>query len=225
MPSSLQENLTQRFDVSGATPGQDLVAVGGNLRPETLVEAYRSGVFPMGLGDAGAAPMGWWSPDPRGVLRPEDLRVSRSLRRSLRRFTVTVDVDFPAVVRGCADPRRDRAWITPRMARAYTKLHHLGWAHSVEVWSGDELVGGLYGVAIGGLFAGESMFSTMRDASKVALVELVGLLAADGDCRRVIDVQWVTDHLASLGATAVPRPAYLELLEQALEAPLPACWR
>jgi leucyl/phenylalanyl-tRNA--protein transferase len=169
--------------------------------------------------------MGWWSPDPRGVLRPEDLRVSRSLRRSCARLQVTVDTAFDAVVRGCADPDREGRWITRPVTRAYTRLHALGWAHSVEVWSGDQLVGGLYGIAIGGLFAGESMFHRVTDASKVALVALRELITADGDPRRIIDVQWVTPHLASLGVREVPRAAYLGLLREALEAPLPAPWR
>ena len=179
----------------------------------------------MGLGRHGAGPMGWWSPDPRGVLRPEDLRVSRSLRRSCARLQVTVDTAFDAVVRGCADPDREGRWITRPVTRAYTRLHALGWAHSVEVWSGDQLVGGLYGIAIGGLFAGESMFHRVTDASKVALVALRELITADGDPRRIIDVQWVTPHLASLGVREVPRAAYLGLLREALKAPLPAPWR
>jgi len=206
-------------------PGQDLVAVGGDLHPETLLDAYTRGLFPMGVGEEGGRPMGWWSPDPRGVLHLHQLRVTRSLRRSVRRMDVSVDRAFDDVIRACADKRRERGWITPRIARAYERLHQLGWAHSVEVWQDGRLAGGLYGVAIGGLFAGESMFHVVPDASKVALVALVELLAADGDPRRLIDVQWRTEHLASLGATEVPRPAYLQLLTQALAAPLPAPWQ
>lgn len=213
-----------RFDVTRVEAGQDLVAVGGDLQPATLLAAYRGGIFPMGLGEDGSGLMGWWSPDPRGILRLADLRVSRSLRRSTRHFDVTVDHAFADVVQGCGDPRRDRGWITPRIARAYRRLHELGWAHSVEVWTGGRLVGGLYGVAIGGLFAGESMFHVVPDASKVALVALVDLLARDPDPRRLVDVQWATDHLVSLGATEVARPDYLRLLSRALTAPLPACW-
>ena len=122
-----------RFDVTRVEAGQDLVAVGGDLQPATLLAAYRGGIFPMGLGEDGSGLMGWWSPDPRGILRLADLRVSRSLRRSTRRFDVTVDRAFADVVQGCGDPRRDRGWITPRIARAYRRLHELGWAHSVEV--------------------------------------------------------------------------------------------
>ncbi|HOI02811.1 MAG TPA: leucyl/phenylalanyl-tRNA--protein transferase [Dermatophilaceae bacterium] len=213
------------FDIGRADAGEDLVGAGADLEPATILAAYRAGAFPMGLGRHGAGPMGWWSPDPRGVLRPEDLRVSRSLRRSCARLQVTVDTAFDAVVRGCADPDREGRWITRPVTRAYTRLHALGWAHSVEVWSGDQLVGGLYGIAIGGLFAGESMFHRVTDASKVALVALRELITADGDPRRIIDVQWVTPHLASLGVREVPRAAYLGLLREALEAPLPAPWR
>jgi leucyl/phenylalanyl-tRNA--protein transferase len=213
------------FDIERADAGEDLVGAGADLEPATILAAYRAGAFPMGLGRHGAGPMGWWSPDPRGVLRPEDLRVSRSLRRSCARLQVTVDTAFDAVVRGCADPDREGRWITRPVTRAYTRLHALGWAHSVEVWSGDQLVGGLYGIAIGGLFAGESMFHRVTDASKVALVALRELITADGDPRRIIDVQWVTPHLASLGVREVPRAAYLGLLREALEAPLPAPWR
>ncbi|HOA58423.1 MAG: leucyl/phenylalanyl-tRNA--protein transferase [Actinomycetales bacterium] len=213
------------FDIERADAGEDLVGAGADLEPATILAAYRAGAFPMGLGRHGAGPMGWWSPDPRGVLRPEDLRVSRSLRRSCARLQVTVDTAFDAVVRGCADPDREGRWITRPVTRAYTRLHALGWAHSVEVWSGDQLVGGLYGIAIGGLFAGESMFHRVTDASKVALVALRELITADGDPRRIIDVQWVTPHLASLGVREVPRAAYLGLLREALKAPLPAPWR
>lgn len=213
------------FQVHRAEPGEDLLGAGADLEPATILAAYRAGVFPMGLGRHGAGPMGWWSPDPRGVLRPDDLCVSRSLRRSQTRLAVSVDTAFDAVVRGCADPGREGRWITKAMARAFSRLHTLGWAHSVEVWSEERLVGGLYGLAIGGLFAGESMFHRVTDASKVALVALRDLLVSDGDPRRLVDVQWVTPHLASLGAREVPRPAYLHLLGEALEAPLPAMWR
>jgi leucyl/phenylalanyl-tRNA--protein transferase len=132
---------------------------------------------------------------------------------------VRVDTAFDAVVAGCADPGRTGRWITPEVAAAYGSLHRLGWAHSVETWVDGELVGGLYGVAVGGLFAGESMFSRATDASKVALVALVELLRADGDPRRLLDVQWRTDHLASLGVVEVPRAEYLRRLERALDAP------
>ena len=147
--------------------------------------------------------IGWFSPDPRGIVPLDGLRVSRSLRRSMRRFRVTVDADFGAVITACGDPRRPHGWIDDDIVDAYTRLHELGWAHSVEVWSVDDdaLAGGLYGVAIGGLFAGESMFSWRTDASKVALVALVQRLRAGGGV--LLDVQWCTDHLASLGAIEI----------------------
>ncbi|MEO7061358.1 MAG: leucyl/phenylalanyl-tRNA--protein transferase [Lapillicoccus sp.] len=213
------------FDVARAAPGEDLIGVGADLAPGTLLTAYASGVFPMGIGRQGRRPMGWWSPDPRGILRPEDLRISRSLRKSLRHFEIRVDTAFAEVVAGCAEPSREGRWITTDIAAAYTRLHQLGWAHSVEVLQDGSLVGGLYGLAIGGLFAGESMFHRVTDASKAALVGLHEVLAADRDPRRLVDVQWRTDHLATLGVTEVPRATYLALLAEALTAPLPQPWR
>jgi leucyl/phenylalanyl-tRNA--protein transferase len=162
----------------------------------------------------------WWSPDPRGVLPIDHFRVGRSLRRSCARFEVRVDTAFEAVVDGCADPSRAGRWITTAIRDAYVGLHHLGWAHSVEAWDGDGLAGGLYGVAIGGLFAGESMFHRRTDASKVALVGLVERLRDGG--ATVLDVQWVTPHLASLGAVEIPRSAYLRRLAEAIEQPPPS---
>jgi leucyl/phenylalanyl-tRNA---protein transferase len=209
--------------VSTAEAGEDLLAVGADLQPGTLLAAYRSGLFPMGIGRHGRPPIGGWSPDPRGVLPLDGLHVSRSLRRSLRRFEVRVDTAFADVVAGCADPRRDGRWITPDIREAYTVLHHLGWAHSVETWVDGRLVGGLYGVAVGGLFAGESMFHHATDASKAALVGLVELMTADGDSRRLLDVQWRTPHLATLGVVELPRAEYLRRLALALEAPPLGC--
>ena len=167
--------------------------------PGTLLEAYRAGLFPMGLGDGGTPPMGWWSPDPRAVLLPGDIHASRSLRRSLRHFEIRVDTAFEQVVAACADPRREGRWITEEVAEAYQQMHALGWAHSIETWQDDRLVGGLYGIAVGGLFAGESMFHHVTDASKAAVVAMAGFVYADGDPRRIIDVQWATDHLRSPG--------------------------
>jgi leucyl/phenylalanyl-tRNA--protein transferase len=203
------------FDPSALPPGEELLGVGADLEPGTLLAAYRSGVFPMPVTRRG--PVGWWSPDPRGVLPLHRLRVSRSLRASCRRYEVRCDTAFAEVVRGCADPRRPGGWIRPDLAAAYHRLHELGWAHSVEAWRGDRLVGGLYGVAVGGLFAGESMFHRERDASKVALVALVDVLRRGpaGD-RRLLDVQWVTPHLAGLGVVPVGRAAYLARLTDAL---------
>lgn len=200
----------------------DLAAAGGDLRPATLLEAYAHGFFPMGLGGGGRGPLGWWSPDPRGLLVPERVHVSRSLRRSLRHFEVRVDTAFDEVVAGCADPARPGAWITAEVARAYGLLHRLGWAHSVEVWCGGELAGGLYGVGIGGLFAAESKFHRVTDASKAAVVALAQLMTADGVRGRLVDVQWRTGHLATLGVQEVDRASYLTLLGAALALPGPA---
>ena len=168
--------------------------------------------------------MAWWSPDPRAVIPLDGLRISRSLRASIDKFDIRIDTAFEAVIDGCADPRRPGRWITPELRAAYAQLHELGWAHSVESWSrkDGELSGGLYGVAIGGLFAGESMFHRATDASKVALVALVDTLRAGGDdSGRVLDVQWLTRHLASLGAVELSRVEYLRRLERALPLALP----
>lgn len=198
----------------------EVVGVGGRLDPASILTAYRLGVFPMGLGEGGSPPMGWWSPTWRGVLRPGHVHVSRSLRRSLPRFTVTVDQDFAAVVAACADPSREGYWITDDVAEAYGQLHDLGWAHSIEVRDdAGTLVGGLYGLAVGGLFAGESMFHHATDASKAALVALDRLVGADGDPRRIIDVQWRTPHLETLGIEEIHRREYLARLAGALQAP------
>jgi leucyl/phenylalanyl-tRNA--protein transferase len=206
---------------AGSADEVGVVAVGGDLEAGTLLAAYRSGLFPMPVHDAGlGSRLAWWSPDPRGILPPDALRVSRSLRRSRRRYEVRVDTAFEFVLDACADRTRPGAWITPAMRTAYRRLHHLGWAHSVEAWTADELVGGLYGVAVGALFAGESMFTRATDASKVALLGLADLLEPGA----LLDVQWTTAHLASLGAVDVPRSMYLRLLDAALARPLPAAF-
>ncbi len=197
-----------------------VVGIGADLEPGTLLAAYRSGLFPMHV-DGGA--LAWWSPDPRGVLPVDGLRVSRSLRRSRQRFRVTVDADFPAVIAACGDPGRPHGWINAEIIAAYTRLHEMGWVHSVEVWEEDRLVGGLYGVAIGGFFAGESMFHHRPDASKVALLGLVDVLGRGADV--LLDVQWTTPHLVSLGAVDVPRTEYLRRLSRSLDAALPALLR
>ena len=198
-----------------------LVGVGADLEPGTLLAAYRTGLFPMPVGRDG--PMGWWSPDPRGVLPLDGLRVTRSLRRSLRRYEVRVDSAFEAVMRACGDPSRPGGWITESMVSAYVRMHELGWAHSVETWTEeDELVGGLYGIAIGGLFAGESMFSLRTDASKVALVALVARLLDSG--YRLLDVQWATPHLRTLGVVELARPRYVVALAEAREVEVADAW-
>jgi leucyl/phenylalanyl-tRNA--protein transferase len=155
------------------------------------------------------------------VIPLDGLRVSRSLRRACQRFEIRVDTAYDDVVRACADRRRPGGWINADIIAAYRRLHDLGWVHSVEAWTDGRLAGGLYGVSIGGLFAGESMFHRDRDASKVALVGLVAMLRAQGDAGRLLDVQWVTPHLASLGAVAVDRSTYLRDLRGALRVPPP----
>lgn len=194
----------------------DLVAMGADLEPGTLLAAYRQGLFPM-PGDRPRDPMLWFCPVRRGVLPLSGLRVSHSLRKSARRFEVRVDTAFDRVVEACADPSRDGSWIDGRIQQAYGDLHRLGWAHSVETWRDGELVGGLYGVAVGGLFAGESMFHRATDASKVALVALVERMRAGGGS--LLDVQWRTDHLGSLGVVEVLRGEYLRLLRVAVAQP------
>ena len=197
-------------------PGSDLVGVGADLEPGTILAAYRAGLFPMPVEGV----LGWWSPDPRGVLPLDRLCVSRSLRRSCRRFDVRVDTACVEVIAACADPGRANGWISEGIQRAYTELHRLGWVHSVEAWTDGELAGGLYGVAVGGLFAGESMFHHRTDASKAALVALVSLLADGG--ATLLDVQWRTPHLARLGVVEIPRAEYLSRLADAVSRPLPA---
>ena len=201
----------------------DLVALGGDLAPGTLLQAYRSGLFPMRV-DGYTRDMAWWSPVARGVLPLTGLRVTRSMRQAARHFGIRVDTAFAEVVSGCADARRDGGWIDEDIAAAYTRLHELGWAHSVEAWQDDELAGGLYGVAVGGLFAGESMFSRARDASKVALIGLVDLLSDEYADRRLLDTQWQTPHLSTLGVVEIQRRDYLARLRDALTVPLPAAF-
>jgi leucyl/phenylalanyl-tRNA--protein transferase len=198
----------------------DLVGAGADLEPGTVLAGYRLGLFPMPL----EGELGWWSPVARGILPLSGLKVSRSLRQSLAKFEIRVDTAFPEVIAGCADPRRPSGWIDAGVVAAYTRLHELGWVHSVEAWRDGELAGGLYGVAIGGLFAGESMFSRVRDASKVALVGLVELLSDEHADARLLDTQWRTDHLATLGVIEIPRREYLARLGRALRVPLPAAF-
>lgn len=213
------------FDVEVPPGDGDFVIAGADLEPATIIDGYRHGLFPMGMGEGGGPPLGWWSPNPRGVLLAGDHHVSRSLRRSRSRFEVTVDASFGEVIAGCADPGRDGAWITPAFADAYTRLHDLGWAHSIEVWDADgALAGGLYGICVGGLFAGESMFHRRTDASKVALWAAVDLVFAEGGEHRLFDVQWQTAHLAGQGVRTVSREDYLRRLTVAIEQPVPAAF-
>lgn len=195
----------------GPTDDSALVAIGGDLEPGTLLTAYRMGLFPMPVP---RRRIGWFSPDPRGILPLDQLVISRSLRRSLRRYNVSRNEAFTEVVTNCADPRRPSGWIDRSIVEAYTTLHQLGWAHSIEVWDDDRLVGGLYGVRIHGFFAGESMFHHATDASKVALVHLVDWF--QNSHGKLLDVQWTTDHLSSLGAVDIARHDYLQLLKDAV---------
>lgn len=208
-----------RFSPERGDPGEDLLAVGADLEPGTVLAAYRCGVFPMGVGRHGGRPIGWWSPDPRGVLVPGGMHVSRSLAKSARRCETRVDTAFAEVVAACGDHGREGRWITAEIVAAYTRLHELGWAHSVETWRDGRLVGGLYGVMVGGLFAGASMFHRASDASTVALRGLVERFLGDSPSERIIDVQWRTPHLATLGVIEIPRPEYLQRLARALEEP------
>jgi leucyl/phenylalanyl-tRNA--protein transferase len=222
------------FPSADEMPEADLVATGADLAPSTLIGAYRRGMFPMPLNEPRSGSfssplrgalnsrrregvMGWWSPVERGVLVPDELRVSRSLRRSTRRWAVTVDQSFADVVTQCAVQPRRGAWISAGILEAYVLLHELGWAHSVEARDDTgRLVGGLYGVRVGRLFAGESMFHLERDASKVALVHLASLMSGDGPS--LIDVQWATPHLESLGVVTVPRREYLRRLPSLVDS-------
>lgn len=200
-----------------------LLAAGGDLSPERLLRAYQAGIFPWYDEDQ---PVLWWSPDPRMVLFPDEIHLSRSLRRFLRRtdWEVASDRDFEGVIRACAGERRGHSgtWLTPEMIAAYLTLHARGHAHSVEVWDGDELVGGLYGLALGRVFYGESMFSRRDNASKMALADLAARLGAAG--YRIIDCQVANPHLASLGAREIPRRVFQSYLPGAAEMATLAPW-
>jgi leucyl/phenylalanyl-tRNA--protein transferase len=196
-------------DPADAGP-DDVVAIGGDLEPGTLLDAYRRGLFPMRV----EGMLAWWSPEPRGVIPLAGFHRSRSLRGAIPRFGLRVNTAFEAVMRGCGDPGREHGWIDESFVDAYCALHELGWAHSVEAWRDGELVGGLYGVRIGRLFAGESMFHRVRDASKVACWATVELLRMDG--ATLFDVQWTTPHLRTLGAVDVSRAEYLHRLASAV---------
>ncbi len=227
MARSIPPNQWRFPDPRGADEN-GVVCVGADLEPGTILDAYCHGLFPMPIGWKRLRRLAWWSPDPRGVLPLDGLIMTKSLRRSMRRYEVRVDTAFEAVIDACADPTRNGAWISPEIRDAYVRLHSLGWTHSVEAFDPDsgELVGGLYGVAIGGLFAGESMFHIATDASKVALVHLIELLGNDGNsgADRLLDVQWRTDHLATLGVRNISRDDYLKRLTIALGVPPPAAF-
>ncbi len=219
--------LDTLFGPPGQWPRQDLIGFSEEFDPGTALMAYRCGVFPMPLatGQFGGE-MGWWSPMERARLPLDEVRITRSLRKSVKHYTTTVDTAFLDVLDACADPSRPGGWIDQRIQTTFTVLHHVGAVHSVETWDGDgRLVGGLYGVHQNGMFAGESMFHDAqhgRDASKVALLRLIVEL------RRVrvdlLDVQWLTPHLESMGAHTVPRDSYLEFLSEHLEQPHNNAW-
>ncbi len=202
-------------DPAAAEPGAEILALGSAIDPSLMLAGYRRGLFAMPWADD---LIGWFSPDPRGVLPLENLHVSRSLRRSMRRYRVSVDEHFPDVVAACADRARPGHWITAEFELCYRQLHHMGWAHSIEVWDGPQLVGGLFGVEVGGLFAGESMFHAATDASKTAMVALVQILAAAGG-QRLLDVQWWSPHLGTMGVVEVGRPEYLRQLAAVAAVP------
>lgn len=206
-----------RFPDPELANADGLVAVGGDLRPQRLVEAYSRGIFPYFDEEC---PILWWSPDPRAIFEMDGLHISRRLARTIRsgRFRVTCDRDFAGVIQGCSRGTGQGVWITADMIAAYTELHRLGHAHSVEVWHDGELAGGVYGVAIGGLFAGESMFTRVTDASKVALARLMDHLRLQGYV--LFDVQFLNDHTDSLGAIEIPRREYLARLKSALQRPV-----
>lgn len=221
----LSNRATSMFPpVEHASP-EGLLAIGGDLSSHRLLDAYRHGIFPW---YSAGQPILWWSPDPRAVLYPERLKVSRSLRKTLRRgrFSVTFDYDFESVIRACSEPRliggepSAGTWITDEMKAAYVELHRAGYAHSVEAWFDSKLAGGLYGVALGRGFFGESMFHRETDASKVALTGLVELLKRWEF--HFIDCQLTSEHILSLGAEEIPRRRFLAELEGALAYPDPA---
>jgi leucyl/phenylalanyl-tRNA---protein transferase len=202
-----------RFPDPAQARPDGLLALGGDLSVERLLEAYRQGIFPWS-----ASPISWWSPDPRGVIELDDFHLSRRVQRKMRQnlYRVTFNQDFHAVIQACAAPApgREETWIEPALSQAYLKLHQAGHAHSVECWLGEKLIGGVYGVAVGGLFAGESMFSHARDGSKIALAALIEHLRARGFV--LFDIQMTTPHTESLGARAMPRREYLNRLATAV---------
>lgn len=216
LPTSLGESVWE-FPDKTRWPRHDVVGRGADLEPETLIYAYRHGVFPMVSNESirTDSDLLWWSPQMRAIIPLDGLKVSRTMRRSAKKFEIRVDTQFENVMRNCAAPHRDNGWITEEFIDAYVKLHHLGWAHSIEVIDESGLLaGGLYGVRINKFFAGESMFHLVRDASKVALMALVETMNSSN--MSLLDVQWLTPHLASLGAVAIKRDEYLRRLEVAV---------
>jgi leucyl/phenylalanyl-tRNA--protein transferase len=214
-------SLAARFPPVWQASEGGLLMVGGRLTTDWLLTAYRQGIFPWPVYDGQSEVLAWFSPDPRAILELDQLYISRRLRRRLHsgQFQVTLDADFPSVIAACAEARgpEEGTWITPHLAEAYVELHRLGIAHSVEVWQAGQLAGGLYGLALGGFFAGESMFHRVRDASKVALVHIVRHLQSRGFV--LFDVQQASPHLVRMGATEIPRHEFLARLKVAMELP------
>jgi leucyl/phenylalanyl-tRNA---protein transferase len=220
LPADVRLSPSRYFPPPTATTPDGLVCVGGRLSPDWLLDAYRHGIFPWPMWDD--EPVAWWSPDPRAIIELDRLHVSRRLQRTLGagKFHVTCDRDFAGVIRGCATAgdREGKTWLTPAMIAAYCLMHELGHSHSIEVWLDDQLAGGTYGIAIGGLFAAESKFYRKRDASKVALVHLVSYLRERG--YQLLDIQQLTPHTASMGAVEISRLEYLCRLASVVDLPV-----
>jgi leucyl/phenylalanyl-tRNA--protein transferase len=215
MPTPLDASVWD-FPTPEQMPKDDLVTLGADLKPETLIDSYKHGIFPMHLQIENKREIGWWSPQQRGILPLNKINISSSLKKSMKKYFVTFDQDFDAVIDGCGDDKRPKGWINKDIKTAYKKLFELGYVHSVEVWNKkDELVGGLYGVEVNGLFAGESMFHKQTDASKTAMVYLVNQLKEAGG-ERIFDVQWQTPHLKSMGVIKISRAKYISLLPEVM---------
>ncbi|CAB4569742.1 unannotated protein [freshwater metagenome] len=215
MPTPLDASVWD-FPTPEQMPKDDLVTLGADLKPETLIDSYKHGIFPMHIQIGNKREIGWWSPLQRGILPLDKINISSSLKKSMKKYFVTFDQDFDAVIEGCGDDKRPKGWINKDIKIAYKKLFDLGYVHSVEVWNKkDELVGGLYGVEVNGLFAGESMFHKETDASKTAMVYLVNQLKEAGG-ERIFDVQWQTPHLKSMGVIKISRAKYISLLPEVM---------
>ena len=215
MPTPLDASVWD-FPTPEQMPKDDLVTLGADLKPETLIDSYKHGIFPMHLQIENKRETGWWSPQQRGILPLDKINISSSLKKSMKKYFVTFDQDFDAVIEGCGDDKRPKGWINKDIKIAYKKLFDLGYVHSVEVWNKkDELVGGLYGVEVNGLFAGESMFHKETDASNTAMVYLVNQLKEAGG-ERIFDVQWQTPHLKSMGVIKISRAKYISLLPEVM---------
>jgi leucyl/phenylalanyl-tRNA--protein transferase len=216
MPTPLEASVWD-FPTLEQMPQDDLVILGADLKPETVIDSYQHGIFPMHIEVANKRQIGWWSPQQRGILPLNKINISKSLQKSMKKFHVSFDQAFDQVIDGCGDDKRPQGWINKEIKIAYKKLFELGYVHSVEVWNKkDELVGGLYGVEVKGLFAGESMFHKETDASKTAMVYLVNKLNEAGG-ERIFDVQWQTPHLKSMGVIEIPRKKYLSLLPEVMK--------